>query len=174
MSGADVATLTNATGTEIVIGKPYLTYYVIRFPSWPGYAFLNTFVFKFLVNVSKQTATIRVDSGGFVDPDALAAADVAGTLPFKVPADFKVGKGKPWAVFVQWRKVAEGQGGASESGIESVAKLIAAIALAGLGYLTFRSFTNLTTETVGSKGPLQNPGLVIAALAAIALIMVKR
>lgn len=153
----------------VVVGRPYISYYVFRFPPWNQG--LVDWAIKHMTHSPFSIEGIVFDDVYSVSPSALVTAAQGTELPFRVPPEFKSGRGKPWMVVVKWRKVSEPEQRPSESGADVIVKAIASVGLGVLGFLTFRAFTQsagkireLAEDTVFS------PGFVIAALVAIALI----
>lgn len=171
--------LLSPTG-PVRIGQQYYSWYVVR---WPGFPTLwgsnpNQHLTPWLINAVKAgSKTIRVDSAVFISPDDAARADAQGNVfPFKIPSEFKEGRGKPWVLLVVWKKVAEGVGeGPSESGVDAITKLIIVLGLAVIGILTVRSFTYATGGVAGAlKDTIFNPGFLIAGMVIVALIWGRR
>jgi hypothetical protein len=160
------------TSNSIELDKPYVTYYVIRFPPFPGYGFLNGLVFPALLKIQRKD--IVVDSAGFLDPTALKTGTDSGKLPFKIPPEYEAGRGQPWAIFVQWRKISDTVSGVNQAGADVVVKLILVLAIASLGYMTFRAITTSAKELGNAAGKtIFSPGVIIAAMVIVALIVGK-
>lgn len=164
-------TLNVAAAAPVHVGDAYLTHFVVRFPPFPGFGFLN-FIGPSMVKAIEAKGTIKVRSYGFLDPASLERADNAGTLGFRVPADFVSGRAQPWAVMVEWEKVADSTGDPiSQAGVETIVRMIATVGLALLGYLTFKSFTQSATKIGDAASKtIFNPGFVVAALVVAVLI----
>jgi hypothetical protein len=155
-----------------IAGGQYDTHVVVRFPPWPGYAFLNTLVFPGAMKA--RGSDWRIDSIAFGDPESLADAQALGTLPFKIPGDFAAGRARPWLITVRWTKTGDTLD-LSPSGAGSTDLLVKALigaAFVGLGFLTIRSFTFAVRDSAtGLKQTLFNPGFILAAVLVVALFM---
>jgi len=164
--------------TPVIIGQQYMSWYVLRFPPFPGFPMLNNLVFPGLAGAYKHSSSVRIDSFGALSPDELAAADGTDKIPFAVPAEFKSGRGKPWAVFIVWHKFAD-TGGISEAGMEGIVKAIAVASIFLLAAVVYRSFTVQykgagTGIVAGAKATVFAPGFMIAAVVIAALVFGRR
>lgn len=175
MEGADVIV---GAGSAFVPGEAYISNVVIRFPPYPGAGFLTAFATPAILKA--QGATWKVDTVAYIAPaDLLQYSDDAG---FKVPPDFNSGRGKPWCAVIKWTATATSAGGDySQAGLDKAVRVMIGAAAVGIGYLTFRSFTTVAkaADNVG-KGAgsllrgLSNPGLVLAALVGLIIVVQAR
>lgn len=168
-------------------GETYYSWVVLRFPPWPGMGFMTKLVHPSIVKA--HGATWRIDSAAYIAPDQLALSAANGSLPFKLPPDFIAGRGKPWAILVQWTHTAETSGTPlNEAGLGPIIKGIIVTGLAGLGLLTYRVFTQVKNviggdgKSGGNGGGVMsvpklldqtvfNPGFAIIAVVIVALIL---
>ena len=135
-----------------------------------------------IINVVNRSQTIRVQKVVWYNPDQVQA----GELGFPIPATVFIGALRPWAIRVDWKKIAEapedsnifpGLRRPNEASIADVKGLIVVGFFVIAGLLVALKFTEKNvTSVVGSvaKAAEKTFPWALAGLAGIMLIVLRR
>lgn len=125
------------------------------------------------INLVNKSQTIRVVTVRWYTPDEVAA----GACGFPIPATVFVGQIRPWALRVDWKKIAESANDVQESSVGDIRSLIAVGFFLIVGLLVALKFTEKSvTNTIQAAADAARKTFpwALAGLAGIMLIVFRR